>query len=117
VCQGCSRRERDPAFRKSPGHVDLDQFFASVEVLRRPEPRGRPVVVGAAVLTETGLTCAIGIGRNKNQAKIAARFAKREPDGVYTLTGRTWMPATGWRPVGDLWGMGPKTVRKLDELG
>jgi DNA polymerase IV len=27
-------------------HVDLDQFFAAVEVLRRPELRNRPVVIG-----------------------------------------------------------------------
>jgi nucleotidyltransferase/DNA polymerase involved in DNA repair len=27
-------------------HVDLDQFLAAVEVLRRPELRGRPIVVG-----------------------------------------------------------------------
>jgi len=159
-------------------HVDLDQFFASVEVLRRPELRGRPVVVGgagdpgqaravvatasrearefgvhsgmpirlaarkcpdavflptdmpayraasarvmailrafpvrlevrgldeafvggdiedpqrlarelrSAVSDGTGLTCAIGIGRNKNQAKIAARFAKRVGQCVSTF--------------------------------
>jgi DNA polymerase-4 len=191
-------------------HVDLDQFFASVEVLRRPELRGRPVVVGgagdptkartvvatasrearefgvrsgmpmrlaarkcpdavflptdmptyvqasarvmaalrafptrlevhgldeafvggdvddpqqlavdlkAAVLDQVGLTCAVGIGRNRNQAKIAARFAKRDPAGIATLTDETWMPVMGRRPVGDLWGVGPKTVKKLDELG
>ena len=27
------------------------------------------------------------------------------------------MPVMGERPVGDLWGVGPKTVTKLDELG
>ncbi|MEV6926523.1 DNA polymerase IV [Dactylosporangium sp. NPDC051485] len=191
-------------------HVDLDQFFASVEVLRRPELRGRPVVVGgngdptrprtvvatasrearefgvhsgmpmrlalrkcpdavflptdmpeyrrvsgevmdalrsfpllvqvqgldeaflggdidepqelagrlrAAILERVGLTCAIGIGRNKHQAKIAARFAKRDPGGIATLTTETWLPTMGARPVGDLWGVGPRTVAKLDELG
>jgi DNA polymerase IV len=29
-------------------HIDLDQFIAAVEIARRPELRGRPVVVGGA---------------------------------------------------------------------
>jgi len=35
-------------------HVDLDQFIAAVELLRRPELRGRPVVVGVTVIRPSG---------------------------------------------------------------
>jgi DNA polymerase IV len=189
-------------------HVDMDQFIAAVEILRRPDLRGRPVVVGGegdptkprqvvatasyearafgvhsgmpirlahrkcpeavflpsdpaaydaasaevmaalrsfglpvevwgwdeafvgasvedpealakalqeAVFARTGLTCAIGIGDNKHTAKVAARFGK--PGGIYRLTTETWMAEMGHRPVGELWGVGPKTVRKLTDIG
>jgi DNA polymerase IV len=189
-------------------HVDMDQFIAAVEIRRRPELRGRPVVVGgsgdpirarqvvatasyearaygvhsgmplraaarrcpdavflpsdppaykdasaevmstlrgfpvevevwgwdeaylaastddpealaaelkAAVYAKTALTCAIGIGDNKHTAKIAARFAK--PGGIHRLTRQMWMPVMADRPAADLWGVGPKTEKKLTELG
>jgi DNA polymerase-4 len=189
-------------------HLDMDQFIAAVEIRRRPELRGKPVVVGgsgdptqarqvvatasyearaygvhsgiplraafrrcpdavflptdppaykdasaevmatlrrfpvevevwgwdeaylgastddpealaadlkAAVFSKTALTCAIGIGDNKHTAKIAARFAK--PGGIHRLTRETWMPVMAARPAADLWGVGPKTQKKLTELG
>jgi DNA polymerase IV len=189
-------------------HVDLDQFIAAVEVRRRPELRGLPVVVGgsgdptrarmvvatasyearafgvhsgmplrtalrrcpqaiflpsdpaayeeasaqvmatlrrfpvvvevwgwdeaflgartedpealardirAAVLSETGLSCSIGIGDNKQRAKLATGFAK--PAGVFRLTADNWVPMMAHRPTEALWGIGHKTATKLAELG
>ncbi|WP_018349715.1 DNA polymerase IV [Longispora albida] len=188
-------------------HVDLDQFVAAVEVLRRPELRGRPVVVGGdgdpakrgvvstasyearafgvhsgmplrlaarkcppavflpvdrdayeaasaqvmAVLRETGavvevlgwdeafadpgerdpqelarhiqhgvraatgLDCTIGIGENKVQAKTATGYGK--PAGIFTITSGTWDGLLGGEPVRALWGVGPKTARRLAGLG
>ncbi len=188
-------------------HVDLDQFLAAVEVLRRPELRGKPVVVGGSgdptqrgvvstasyearrygvtsgmplrtaarrcpeavflpvdapvyhaaseqvmatlrmlsptvevagwdeafldvgtadpvafarelqrtVVARTGLTCSVGIGHNKLQAKIGSGMDK--PGGVFVLTGDNWFEVMGARRVEALWGIGRKTAGRLARLG
>jgi DNA polymerase-4 len=189
-------------------HVDLDQFLAAVEVLRRPELAGKPVVVGGdgdptrarqvvatasyearafgvrsgmplvlaarkcpdavflpsdrpayeaasaevmatlrtfpvavevwgwdeafvgartgdpealarslkdRVLAVTRLSCAVGIGQTKLQAKTATGFAK--PGGIARLTWDTWTVIMGHRPVTDLWGIGERTADRLADLG
>ncbi|MEU6713440.1 DNA polymerase IV [Nonomuraea sp. NPDC046802] len=189
-------------------HLDLDQFIAAVELLRHPELRGKPVVVGGtgdptkprtvaatatyeareygihsgtplrtalkrcpdavflpsdppayeaasrhvmavlrdfpvrveiwgwdeaflgattddpetlatalqhAVHQRTGLTCSIGIGDNKHQAKLASGHAK--PAGIRRLTSDNWAETMNNRPTDALWGIGPKTARKLAQLG
>jgi len=188
-------------------HVDLDQFIAAVELLRRPELRGRPVVVGGdgdpskrgvvatasyearehgvhsgvplrtavrripdaiflpvdraayeaaseavmAALRDLGhvvevmgwdeafvavdskdpeavaremqetiraatqLSCSVGIGRNRLQAKLATDFGK--PAGIFRLTYENWFEVLGSRPADALWGIGRKTAQKLAGLG
>ncbi len=188
-------------------HVDLDEFIAAVEILRRPELGGRPVVVGgdgdptkrgvvstanyearrfgirsamplrtahrlcpdavflpveaetyeaasrtamatlrtfdvvveiagwdeaflearvdeptvlareiqAAVLANTGLWCSIGVSDNKLRAKLASGLAK--PRGVFELTRANWDEVMGGQPTSELWGVGPKTARRLEALG
>ncbi|NUR72817.1 MAG: DNA polymerase IV [Hamadaea sp.] len=192
-------------------HLDLDQFIAAVEILRRPELRGRPLVVGGdgdptkrgvvstasyearafgvhsgqplrtaarrcpdavflpvdraayeeasaqvfATLRDSGavieplgwdeaflahpalrrvrdpevfaqeiqrrvrlstrLDSSVGIGHTKLQAKTATGFGK--PRGVFRLTAENWFAVLGDLGTDALWGIGPKTSRKLAELG
>ena len=66
------------------------------------------------VLAETGLSCSVGISDNKQRAKVATGFAK--PAGVFALTDANWMSVMAERPVDALWGVGPKTAKKLAAL-
>ena len=68
------------------------------------------------VLTaETGLSCSVGISDNKQRAKVATGFGK--PAGIHALTDDNWMPTMGDRGVDALWGVGPKTAKKLAAMG
>ena len=81
-------------------HVDLDQFLAAVEVLRRPELRGRPVIVGGdgdptkrgVVSTASYEARAFGVGSG-----MPLRTAlKRCPDAVFLpVDAPTYLEASG----------------------
>jgi DNA polymerase-4 len=64
---------------------------------------------------ETRLSCAVGIGETKLQAKTATGFAK--PGGIARLTWQTWLPTMGHRPVTAVWGIGDRTAERLGALG
>ncbi len=71
-------------------HVDLDMFLAAVEVLRRPELAGRPVVVGArGDPTERGVVSTAsyearehGVGSGM-PLRRAARLLRDHPEAVF----------------------------------
>jgi DNA polymerase-4 len=75
------------------------------------------------VAAGTGLSCSVGISDNKQRAKVATGFGKPRArgstgaSGVFELTDANWMAVMGDRGVDALWGVGPKTAKKLATLG
>ena len=115
-----------PAYEAASARVmaTLRSFPVTVEVwgwdeafvgARTDDPESLARALQAGVLAATGLTCAVGIGETKLQAKTATGFAK--PGRVALLTHRTWMDTMGTRPVTALWGIGGRTAIRLAELG
>jgi len=71
--------------------------------------------IRTVISSETGLSCSVGISDNKQRAKVATGFAK--PAGIFALNDENWMTVMAGRPVDALWGVGPKTAKKLAALG
>jgi DNA polymerase IV len=70
--------------------------------------------IRTVIEAETGLSCSVGISDNKQRAKVATGLAK--PAGIYRLDDANWMSVMGDRGVDALWGVGPKTAKRLAGL-
>ena len=92
----------DEAFVAVPG-ADLD---AAVAVAQR---------VRARVRSEIGLTVSAGVATAKMVAKIASDLDK--PDGLTIVRPGSEAEFLAPMPVGRLWGIGPKTLPRLETAG
>ena len=91
-----------------------DEAYLGLRAGMATDPAEVAEQIRTIVLSETGLSCSIGISDNKQRAKVATGFAK--PAGVFALTDANWMSVMADRPVDALWGVGPKTAKKLAAL-
>jgi DNA polymerase IV len=97
--------------------LSIDEAFLDVSGARRlwGSPGQIARMVRARVLDETGLTCSIGVAATKHVAKIASTVSK--PDGLLIVSEPETRAFLAARPVGALWGVGPKAAEALQARG
>ncbi len=96
--------------------VSVDEAFLDMSGTRRLLGHQEDIArsIKTRILAELGLTLSIGIASNKYLAKISSGFHK--PDGL------TMIPEGGEAefvlqlPLSKLWGLGKKTLARLEEL-
>ena len=98
--------------------LSLDEAFldmtGSEELFGGPESIGRRLKTAIRDVTG-GLTASVGLSSTKYVAKVASAF--RKPDGLTVVPpegAKAWLAPL---PVSRLWGVGPKTQDRLQQLG
>jgi DNA polymerase-4 len=101
-----------------------DEAYIGADLEDSVDPEKLAEQIREVVAAGTGLSCSVGISDNKQRAKVATGFGKpsrtrgaNEASGIFTLTESNWMAVMGDREVDALWGVGPKTAKKLAGLG
>ncbi|QAY70623.1 DNA polymerase IV [Xylanimonas protaetiae] len=97
--------------------ISIDEAFLDVSGARRR--LGPPTAIGARLRAHVqkvhGVTCSVGIAKNKFLAKLASTHAK--PDGMLLVPDESSVPFLRTLPVGALWGVGEKTEAVLARWG
>jgi DNA polymerase-4 len=93
--------------------VGLDEAYLDLTELSFPHAAMRRLV--AVIAERTGLTCSVGIGPNKQVAKVASDAEK--PAGFVVLTRAQACVRFAQAPPELIPGIGPKTATRLRELG
>jgi DNA polymerase IV len=102
-------------------HVDLDQFIAAVEILRRPELAGRPVVVGGlGDPTRRGVVATASYAAREHGVRsgMPLRTAlKRIPDAVFLPADNAAYDEASAGVMEVLRGFGPSHGAVLEVMG
>lgn len=97
--------------------LSLDEAFLDVSGALRIFGDGRAIAaaIRERVQRQEKITCSVGIAASKFIAKLASGRCK--PDGVLEIPPDRVLTFLHPLPVGELWGVGPKTNEELQRLG
>lgn len=97
--------------------ISIDEAFVDVSgsVHLFGSPTDIAVAIRQRVRRETGLAVSVGVARTKHLAKIASQVAK--PDGLVVVEPERESEFLSPLPVALIWGVGPATGARLQELG
>ncbi|MEY3430853.1 MAG: hypothetical protein RLZZ79_701 [Actinomycetota bacterium] len=97
--------------------LSLDEAFLDVSGAFRIFGDGRAIAaaIRERVQRQEKITCSVGIAASKFIAKLASGRCK--PDGVLEIPPDRVLTFLHPLPVGELWGVGPKTNEELQRLG
>ncbi len=95
--------------------LSLDEAFVALPGAGVHEAVAFAERVRARVRAEVGLTVSAGVAAVKMVAKIASDM--RKPDGLTLVAPGTERAFLAPLPVGRLWGIGPKTLPRLEAAG
>ena len=97
--------------------LSLDEAFLDVSGAFRIFGDGRAIAaaIRERVQRQEKITCSVGIAASKFIAKLASGRCK--PDGMLEIPPDRVLTFLHPLPVGELWGVGPKTNEELQRLG
>ena len=97
--------------------VSVDEAFLDVSDRATDIQTGERLAekIKREIRSELKLTASVGVAPNKFLAKLASDL--RKPDGLVVIRTDQVKAVLGPLPVGKLWGVGPKTEKRLHDLG
>ncbi|MBN1764600.1 MAG: Y-family DNA polymerase [Sedimentisphaerales bacterium] len=117
-----SRRVMDTLAQFAPDMeiYSIDEAFLELASVACDSPDTLARRLQATVKQWTGIPVSVGMARTKTLAKLANHIAKKSARtrGVLNLTDSPWLEEALTRTsVGDLWGVGSATARKINKKG
>lgn len=93
--------------------VSVDEAY--IDLAELDQPQQQALAIPTIIKSETGLPASVGLATSKLVAKVASDFDK--PEGVTIVEPGTEAAFLAPLPVRVIWGIGPRTAERLEQIG